>query len=198
MGLLRRNIPALVGFGVLGLMGTAGAAAGGEWGPASMLSGLASTFASSLPPFNLASGPANPGDLFFRQGVVGFGESTRIGQGEGDNAVGLFPTLRLRGEFLNRDLTVTTGVNARYLPDLRQVRLQESFGIDQNLVRFNAGPYAASLQLSGRFNMYQQIDTQPQLRATSLTPEGTLGLEFRITERPARPRPPTQRDELSR
>lgn len=196
MGLLRQNIPPLVGFGVLGLMGTVGAASGGEWGPASMLSGLPATLVPPIP-FNLASGPANPGDLFFRQGVVQFRDSTRIGQGEGDNVVGLHPTLQLRGQFLDRDITVTTGVNARYLPDLRQVRLQESFGLDYNLLRFNIGPYRAAFGMEGRLNTYQQIDTRPELQATPLAPEGSFMFQFRIMEPPARSRP-TQRDELSR
>jgi len=180
----------------MGVLGTAGAAAGGQWQPASLLSGLPSTLIPEQT-FNLASGPASPGDLFFRQGAFSFGDSTRIGQNEGANPVGLFPTLQFRGQYLNRDITFTTGVNARYLPDLRQFRLQESFGLDYNLVRFNIGPYRASFGMEGRLNTYQQIDTQPAAQATPLAPEGSFMFQFRIREPPARNRP-TLRDEPSR
>jgi RHS repeat-associated protein len=196
LGLLRQNIGPLVGFGVMGLLGTAGAAAGGEWQPASLLSGLPSLLIPEAT-FDLASGPANPGDLFFRQGAFQFRDSTAIGQNEGENPVGLFPTLQFRGQYLNRDITFTAGVNARYLPDLRQVRLQESLGLDYNLLRVNLGAYRASLGLEGRLNTYQQIDTRPELQATPLAPEGFFGLQFRFTERPTQSRR-TLRDEPSR
>jgi hypothetical protein len=181
--------PAALSFGALGVLGTIGAAAGGEWQPASMLSGLPTLMPEQT--FQLATGPATPGDMFFRQGAFSFSDSTTIGTNEGENPVGLFPTLQFRGGYLNRDLTFTTGVNARYLPDLQQFRLQESFGVDQNLVRFNIGPYDASIQLSGRLNLYQTIDTQPDpsgMRTspvTPLAPEGTFGIEFRIFDRPS-------------
>jgi RHS repeat-associated protein len=174
---------AAISFGVLGLLGAAGAAAGGEWQPLSLLPGLA-TLMPEQSTRELATGPASPGDMFFRRIVFNFNDSTTIGQNEGRNAFGLAPTLQFRGGYLNRDLTITTGLNARYLPDLRQFRLQESLGIDQNLVRFNIGPYDASLQLSGRVNFYQQMDTQGGGSVTPLTPEGTFGLQFRIFDRP--------------
>ena len=179
----REHGPAGVSFGVLGLLGTAGAAAGGEWGPASVLSTLPSLLVPELK-FDLASGPARPGDLFFRQGAVNFNESTPIGRNEGENPVGLFPTLQLRGQFLDRDITASVGVNARYLPTQREVRLQESFGLDYNFLRFNLGAYRASFGMEGRLNTYQQIDLAPEVRSTPLAPEGTFMFQFRITEPP--------------
>ncbi len=169
------------GFGAIGVAAAAGA--GDQWAPASRVVGLATLIPEQT--FDLASRPANPGDLFFRQGAFSFRDSP-AGRNEGENAFGLFPTLQLRGQYLDRDVTVTAGVNARFLPDLRQFRVQESFGLDYNLARFNIGAYRASFGAEGRLNTYQQIDVLPEARSTSLPAEGSFMFQFRITEPPAR------------
>jgi hypothetical protein len=188
--------PAGIGLLSIGLLGTIGAAAGGEWKPAS----LTTTVTSALFPeqtFDLASGPARPGDLFFRQGAFSLLESTPIGTNEGENQVGLFPMIQFRGGFLDRDLTFSTGFNARYLPERDQFRFQQSFGLDYNLVRFNLGDYKASFGTEGRFNTYQQIDLNPSVTATQLAPEGTFMFQFRITEPPVQRTSPTLIDRPS-
>jgi hypothetical protein len=184
--MLNEHMGGVIGFGAIGVLGTIGAAAGGEWWPASKLSDLATLVPEQT--FKLASGPASPGDLYFRQGAFSFSDSTAIGKNEGDNPVGLFPTLQFRGQFLDNDITFTTGFNARYLPTLREFRLQESFGLDYNLLRFNIGPYRASFGTEGRLNTYQQIDLGPETTTTFPAPEGLFMFRFRITEPPARPK----------
>jgi hypothetical protein len=161
---------------------------------------LTTTVTSALFPeqtFDLASGPARPGDLFFRQGAFSLLESTPIGTNEGENQVGLFPMIQFRGGFLDRDLTFSTGFNARYLPERDQFRFQQSFGLDYNLVRFNLGDYKASFGTEGRFNTYQQIDLNPSVTATQLAPEGTFMFQFRITEPPVQRTSPTLIDRPS-
>jgi hypothetical protein len=187
--------PAAIGFGVMGVLGSVGAAAGGEWMPASKLSGLVTLMPEQT--FNLSSGPANPGDLFFRQGAFSFRDSTAIGTNEGENPVGLFPTIQFRGGFLDRDITFTTGFNARYLPEREQFRFQQSFGLDYNLARFNIGDYRASFGAEGRLNTYQQIDLSPSVTATQMAPEGTFMFQFRITEPPVQRTSPTLIDRPS-
>jgi hypothetical protein len=177
----REHGAAGLSFLLMGMGGVVGAAAGGEWEPASMASSLPAVL---VPELDIASGSARLGPFLFRQLAFNFNESTPIGSNEGENPVGLFPTVSGRGQFLDRDLTATAGVNTRYVPTLRELRLQESFGLDYNLVRFNIGDYRAAFGMEGRLNLYQQIDLLPEMRTTFPEAEGTFFFQFRITEPP--------------
>ena len=179
------QVPILT-FGGFGLLGVATAAgAGNEWGPASKVLGFLPTLVPEQT-VSLSQGPSSPGDLYFRQFAFSLRDSTTIGRNEGNNALGIFPTFQFRGQYLDHDITFTGGVNTRYLPDLRQFRLQESFGIDYNLLRFNIGDYRASFGTEGRLNLYQQINLSEPTGSTSYRNEGSFMFQFRITEPPAR------------
>ena len=157
LGIWNRNSVPILLFGGFGLAGIATAAgAGNQWSPASTAIG----FATLVPELtaHLSDGPGSPGDLNFRQFAFNFRDSTSIGRNEGNDVLGLFPTGQFRGQFLNHDLTFTAGLNARYLPDDREFRLQESLGLDYNLFRFNIGDPRASFGTESRLNLYQQID----------------------------------------
>ena len=187
LGIWSNNTAPILAFGVFGLAGIAAAAgAGNEWAPASKVIGLATLVPEQT--LHLSDRPWSPGDLYFRQLAFNFKESTSIGRNEGNNVLSLYPTLQFRGQYLDRDITFTAGANARYLPDLHQFRIQESFGLDYNLVRFRIGDYRASFGAEGRLNLYQQVDLLPSASSTSLPNEGSIMFQFRITERQARQR----------
>ena len=137
---------------------TAFAASQGEWRPAALVSGLATLMPEQTGA--LANRPASPGDLFFRQAAFSFADSTPIGANEGASPLGIFPTLQLRGQFLDRDITVTAGVNARFLPERQQFRLQESLGVDYAIARFTTQQYRGYFGFAARANLYQQFDAR--------------------------------------
>ncbi len=177
----------LVGGAVL--LGSGAAAGANRWGGVSAIAGLLPSVVPE-PTFSLRRVPILPLGLHLEQGAFQLRDSTTIGAN--DNGFGLFPTLQLRGNLHGLPLTVTGGVNARFLPDPRQFRVQESVGVDLNFFRINIGPYRASLGAEARFNFYQQIDTRPETRTTTLAPESSFTLRFRFTERPlARPSAPS-------
>ena len=187
----------LVGGAVL--LGSGAAAGANRWGGVSAIAGLLpsvvpeQTFSLRRVPI-LSHMTDLPFGLHLEQGAFQLRDSTTIGKESGD-AVGLFPTLQLRGDVRGLPLTVTGGVNARFLPDPRQFRVQESVGVDLNFFRINIGPYRASLGAEARFNFYQQIDLRPETRTTTLAPESSFMLRFRFTERPlARPSAPSPVD----
>ncbi|MGD2087635.1 MAG: SpvB/TcaC N-terminal domain-containing protein [Candidatus Aminicenantes bacterium] len=186
---LRQHWAGILFVGVFGLTATSLYALANQWEPASTVSGLLPTFIPDRP-FQLGEEqPISPGNLFFRQGYFSLSESTTIGGDEGENPVGLFPTFQLRGQIFNRDITITTGLNARFLPELLQFRFQESIGLYLNITRFDLGPYQGSFSTGARLNLYQQINLQQSAGSTSLPAEGALLLHLRIQEPPTPRRP---------
>ena len=96
--------------------------------------------------------------------------------------VGLAGSLRLFGDLIGLPYAVSVAGNARFLTDQQLFRGQLQVGVDLRAIAIPIGSYQLSLDLTARFNYFNQADIGPAPRTPSpaIPNEQAVGFQLRF------------------